>query len=96
MGDQPLLLHPIIIVVDALDECDSQDDISLILRLFVSVKDLTPPRLRILVTSRPETSVRLGFRAMPQIIYQDLALHHVSQTVVEQDIHLVRGRAKPS
>lgn len=88
MEDQPLLLHPIIIVVDALDECDSQEDISLILRLFVSVKDLTPPRLRILVTSRPETSIRLGFRAMPQIIYQDLALHHVSQTVVERDIHL--------
>lgn len=74
------------LVVDALDECDHEQDIKTILQLFVEAKDVTTLDLKIFVTSRPETPIRIGFRDMPEIIYQDLALHHISRSIVEKDI----------
>jgi hypothetical protein len=83
--DKPLP-QPMIIVIDALDECANQDDIKLILRLLAATKDPMTLKLRVFVTSRPETSIRLGFQAMSTIMYEDLVLHNVSRSVVENDI----------
>jgi NACHT domain len=38
--------HHFVIVVDALDECDREDDIRLILQLMIEAKDLTNTRLQ--------------------------------------------------
>jgi len=84
--DHQPLSRSIVFVVDALDECGNQDDIRLILRLLASTPDLTV-KLRVFVTSRPETPIRLGFRDMPRIMYEDLVLHNVSRSLVESDIH---------
>ena len=35
---------------------------------------------------RPETPIRLGFRDMSTILYEDLVLHQVSPSVVGKDI----------
>lgn len=75
-----------IFVIDALDECEREDDIKLILRLFIEAKDLTAVRLRVLLTSRREIAIRLGFQDMPEIVYQDLDLHEVPRATVEHDI----------
>lgn len=48
------------LVIDALDECEPEDDIKLILQLFVEVKDLATVKLKIFLTSRPETPRRLS------------------------------------
>jgi nucleoside phosphorylase len=85
--DRQSLSRAILFVIDALDECGNQDDIRLILRLLAVTTDLMTVKLRIFVTSRPETPIRLGFRDMPKIIYEDLVLHDVSRSVVEGDIH---------
>lgn len=50
-----------VVVIDALDEYDSEDDIGVILRLLPQVQKPTSVQLRILLTSRPELSIRLGF-----------------------------------
>jgi hypothetical protein len=42
--------------------------------------------LRLLVTSRPETPIRLGFRKMKHVQYHDLALHDVPRAIVDEDI----------
>lgn len=76
----------LILVIDALDECDHEESIKLILQLFVEAKNVVAEKLKILVTSRPETPIRLGFRDMPEIIYQDLVLHDIPRSVVEHDI----------
>ncbi|KAK6519700.1 hypothetical protein TWF281_003518 [Arthrobotrys megalospora] len=60
---------PSVLVIDALDECDGDDDIKLLLRLFAESKSI-----RIFTTSRPETPIRLGFRKMEGIFHRDLAL----------------------
>jgi hypothetical protein len=84
--DHQPLSRPIVFVIDALDECNNKEDVRLILRLLAGTTDLTTMKLRVFLTSRPETPIRLGFRDMPSIIYQDLVLHNLSRSVVEHDI----------
>jgi hypothetical protein len=87
MLDQSLLLPlALVFVIDALDECDSKDSLPLVLRLLTKVKELKIVQVRIFITSRPETPVRLGFRKITDIAHYDLMLHSVPQLVIEQDI----------
>ncbi|KAF2810840.1 uncharacterized protein BDZ99DRAFT_441438 [Mytilinidion resinicola] len=77
-----------IVVIDALDECEREEDIQAILKLLARTKDMKPVSLRILVTSRPELPTRLGFKQMLDGTYQDLVLHNVPRTTIEHDITL--------
>jgi len=65
------LLSPLILilVIDALDECEGDSDIRMILQLFSQVQDLNAIQLRVFITSRPETSLRLGFGGMVEILH---------------------------
>lgn len=83
-----LLQSSIIVVIDALDECEEDNDIKLLLQLFASANNLRNIRLRIFVTSRPDTPIRLGFRTMSVILHHDLVLHDISRTIVDHDISL--------
>jgi hypothetical protein len=85
------VLSLFVIVIDALDECEGERDIRLILQLLAEIKSLRATRLRVFLTSRPETPVRLGFRTMPGIIYHDLALHDISRATVDHDIAIFFG-----
>jgi len=78
----------LVVVIDALDECDSMKDIQLILQLLADAKDLKTIRLKILVTSRPESPILLGFRELPGETYQDFVLHNIPLSAVNQDIAL--------
>ena len=73
-------------VIDALDECGSEDDVRLLLQLFVEIKDLTNIDLGVFVTSRPEIVIRHGFQDIPEIIHQNLDLGEIPRPIVEQDI----------
>ncbi|KAL8835874.1 MAG: hypothetical protein Q9176_006647 [Flavoplaca citrina] len=73
-------------VIDALDECGSDDEIRLILQLCVEVKTVKEVDLGVFVTSRPEIAIRLGFDAIPDIIHQKLDLRDVPRRVVEKDL----------
>ena len=75
-----------IVVLDALDECDDFNDVRLLLRLLGDTKNMADLGLRVLVTSRPEVPIRLGFSNMRHIAYQELALHDVPRAIVDQDI----------
>jgi hypothetical protein len=75
----------IIIIVDALDECDGDGHVNTIISLLAQAKTMSSVRLRIFVTSRPELPIRLGFNAVHGK-YQDMALHQVPELVVERDI----------
>jgi hypothetical protein len=79
---------PCILVVDALDECEGENDSRAILQLFTEARSLAGIRLRVLVTSRPETPVRLGFRTMPAMVHYDLVLHDVCRTTIIHDLSI--------
>jgi hypothetical protein len=82
---QPLEL---VVVIDALDECEPDRDTREILQLLSRMKDLTPVSLRIFVTSRPEFHVRFEFKRMPDGTYEDLILHEAPRKTIEHDIHV--------
>jgi len=83
-----LLLEPFILVIDALDECDGDADIRLILRLLSEEKSLSAIRLRVFITSRPEIPIRFGFRAMSRAIHQDFILHNIEPSIIQHDISI--------
>ncbi|SCV57407.1 related to vegetative incompatibility protein HET-E-1 [Fusarium fujikuroi] len=78
-------LVTLVLVVDALDECERDADVKLIIHLFSRTKDLQFPKLRIFVTSRPDLPIRLGF-ATVKGAYQDLVLHEIPPGIIEHDI----------
>lgn len=75
----------VVLVIDALDECDRDDDIRVIIHLISLGRNLESVRLRAFMTSRPELPVRLGFRSI-QGKYQDLILHEIPRPIISQDI----------
>jgi len=78
----------LVVVIDALDECDSKDDIQLILKLLAQAKGLETIRLRVLVASRPEMPILFGFRNLPGEAYQDFVLHNIPPPTVNHDISI--------
>ena len=79
---------PLIITIDALDECDEETDIRRLIHLFANARALQTVRLRVLITSRPETAIRHGFLEVQGRVYQDFILHNISQSVVDHDIFI--------
>jgi hypothetical protein len=77
----------IIIVIDALDECEQEDDIKVILQLLPQVQKLNFIQLRFLLTSRPELPIKLGFKGIIDD-HQDLILHEIPKPIMERDISL--------
>lgn len=75
-----------IIVVDALDECERDDDIRILLQLCSQLSLASEGRLRLFLTSRPELPIRLGFSQMSTDIHQDIILHTIARPVIEHDI----------
>lgn len=76
----------IVLVVDALDECESSADIKTILLLLSRVEEIVSVRLRIFVTSRPELPVEIGFRDMTRSLYHVIRLEEAQQTTIGRDI----------
>ena len=79
-------IRPFIVLIDALDECESEDDIRTFLQLLANTEDLSFLGLRILITSRPEIPIRLDFKAIPNIFVRSLALQDTPRSVVDRDI----------
>jgi hypothetical protein len=96
---EKLILHPILdvahppalvllIVIDALDECERDSDIRVILQLLSQTRDLKSLSLRVFVTSRPELHIRLGFKKLPDGTFEDLVLHKVAEQTIQHDIRV--------
>ncbi|KAG9231601.1 putative WD-repeat protein [Amylocarpus encephaloides] len=65
-----------VLVIDALDECDRDEHIRMILLLLAEARTLKTTRLRVLLTSRPEILIRHGFYQVPDAQRQDFILHN--------------------
>ncbi|KAJ3498470.1 hypothetical protein NLG97_g1097 [Lecanicillium saksenae] len=75
---------PFLFIVDALDECERDNDIKLLIRLFFKAKTELPNLIKFFLTSRPELPIRLEF-AM-QGTHKDVILHEMPQPQIERDI----------
>ncbi|KAL7916620.1 hypothetical protein GGI35DRAFT_485739 [Trichoderma velutinum] len=79
------MVNPIIVVIDALDECDREKDIELLILLFSRSSQPAFPKLKFFLTSRPELPSRLSFKKI-EGAYKDLILHEVPAAIIESDI----------
>lgn len=79
---------PLVLVVDALDECDNEQDIKDILRVLASAKSMQNIRLRIFLSGRPELPVRHAFKSIPEAERHMFILHEVPTSLVNRDIKL--------
>jgi hypothetical protein len=77
-----------ILVVDALDECDDDNNIRIVLYLLAEARSLTRVRLRVFLTSRPEVPIRYGFYQLPETERYDVVLHNMSPSIVDNDISI--------
>jgi hypothetical protein len=75
-----------ILVVDALDECEDEDNIRIILQLLAEARSLETVRLRVFLTSRPEIPIRHGFYQIPDDKRHNFVLHNISPSIVNHDI----------
>ncbi|KIL90265.1 hypothetical protein FAVG1_05995 [Fusarium avenaceum] len=78
----------VVLILDALDECDSEKDIRVILRVLATARTLNGMSLRIFITSRPEIPIRHGFAMIPDVERQVFVLHEISPDVVDRDLSL--------
>lgn len=77
---------PYILVIDALEECDSNKNIMTILQLLAEARSLARVQLRVFLTSRPEIPIRYGFNQIPTTEHWDFVLHNISQSIIDHDI----------
>jgi NACHT domain len=78
-----------ILVIDALDECDDDSNVQMILQLLAEAWSLKTVRLRVFMTSRPEIPIRHGFYQIPQAGRNYFILHDVSPEIVDNDISVL-------
>lgn len=76
----------LVLVMDALDECENLDDVRTIIRLSSEVQRITTLRFCVFLTSRPEVPIQAEFRTIVGDTYQNLILHHVEPAIVDDDI----------
>ncbi|KAI9713152.1 MAG: hypothetical protein M1820_001137 [Bogoriella megaspora] len=75
-----------ILVVDALDECDDESNIRILVQLFSDTRSLEMARLRVFLTSRPEVPIRCGLSQVPDMEHKTFILHNILRSVVDHDI----------
>lgn len=83
---EPSQTTAMVIVIDALDECEKEHDIEVLLKLLPQLQKCRSIRLQIFLTSRPELPIRLGFEKSND--HQGLVLHELPHHVIRHDIRI--------
>lgn len=76
----------LVVVIDALDECDGEEDVQLIVRLLFQANNLPAAHFKVFITSRPETPIQKGFSDMAGIRHRSIVLQNVPRSIVDKDI----------
>ncbi|KAK6356102.1 hypothetical protein TWF718_000477 [Orbilia javanica] len=74
----------VVLLIDALDECERKDDVKTIIRLLALLTEIKGVRARVFLTSRPDLPIRPAFNRLSGDKYDGLVLHEVPK--IEQDI----------
>ncbi|KAL5341946.1 hypothetical protein BJX70DRAFT_11388 [Aspergillus crustosus] len=75
----------ILVVIDALDECDPVQDIGLIIELLVQTRQFYSIPIRFFLTGRPEVAVSYHIQRIKGNV-DCIVLHNIERSVVECDI----------
>lgn len=75
----------LIVVIDALDECDREDNMRTIVRILSQAQSPKAFHLKFFLTSRPELPIRLGFEEI-RGKYDGLLLLQIPHQIISNDI----------
>lgn len=79
--------HPIVMVVDALDECQNAMITKIITDILPRASALQSIRLKFFLASRPELPIQVGFSMVqPKSAYRDFLLQNISHNVMKKDL----------
>ncbi|KAK6541065.1 hypothetical protein TWF694_008442 [Orbilia ellipsospora] len=78
----------LVVLVDALDECEAKNDVQIIIHLLARLKDIQGVNMRVFVTSRLDLPILPTFKRLLKGTYEDLVLHEVPKIDIEHDITL--------
>ncbi|KAK6350166.1 hypothetical protein TWF696_006410 [Orbilia brochopaga] len=67
----------LVLLIDALDECDQKEDVKVIIHLLGHLKNTRNADVRVFLTSRPDLPIRPAFKRLPDGTYKSLVLHEV-------------------
>lgn len=76
----------IISIIDTLDECDHKENMKLLINIFSWSTPGDP--VRILLTSRPELPIRLGFGTLLTESYDNVILQQIPTHIIKHDLGL--------
>lgn len=92
---QPLLavkyseaIDATVIIIDALDECEPQEDVEIILDLLPRIETATNLAIRFFLTSRPEIPIHFVFDQIDRSKYQNTILQNLDKDIIKHDIAL--------
>lgn len=86
--DKHFVPSPVLIIIDALDECAGENDVRIILRVLATARTLKNIRIRVFITGRPEAHVSAGFNKISDTDREVFVLHQISRRLVDRDIGL--------
>jgi hypothetical protein len=83
------ICSPVVVVMDALDECSQERDISELLKLLAAGIPKLPIQFKFFITSRPERHISRQFESTTTYpISSSFILHEIESSVVRSDIEL--------
>jgi hypothetical protein len=77
-----------VLVIDALDKCEGDNSVRIILELLAEARSLKTVQLRVFLTSRPNIPIWHSIRHIPQAKHQDFILYNVPPTIINYNISL--------
>ncbi|KAF3315864.1 hypothetical protein TWF173_003061 [Orbilia oligospora] len=77
LSQQSSLPTEAVLVIDALDECDREQDQELIVSLLAKLGEIKSIKIYVFLTSRPELPLRISFEKLPGNMHRDMILHKI-------------------
>ncbi|KAK6219460.1 hypothetical protein LQW54_002192 [Pestalotiopsis sp. IQ-011] len=78
-------IRTILVIIDALDECDPEEDVKFLIEMLLTSVPQRKIHLKFFLTSRPELRIRLGFNES-NAKFNKFVLHEVPELQIEHDI----------
>ncbi|KAF9892981.1 hypothetical protein FE257_000573 [Aspergillus nanangensis] len=93
LGEEPFDFKSFTVTIDALDECEGEEDVTRILNQLSQFAQIQKLKIRVFITSRPETRIRVDFGRMADSVRRQLRLHDIESSITEGDIRVYLSHA---
>ncbi|KAJ5703610.1 hypothetical protein N7493_011535 [Penicillium malachiteum] len=85
LDKQSLVPLTLIMVIDALDECEDENDVDTIIQLLSQPQMFSTISLKLFITSRPENTIQSSFNRIPETIFERFPLGKIENSDEESD-----------